>query len=122
MSTAPSIEQAAYEGIISSARDYPALKEKSKTSLERSVRSSDSNERRVFHELLLEPKDHTHQIISQCTIDFMITRAKYRKDLILTDFNLAVGWPIRYTAKFSGYTVYGMTDVGRGITKDRRAI
>jgi hypothetical protein len=33
-------------------------------------------------------------------------RAKYGNDLILADLNLAVGWSIRQTAKFSGYTVY----------------
>jgi hypothetical protein len=29
--------------------------------------------------------------------------------LILADFNLAVGWSIRQTAKFSGYTVLILT-------------
>ena len=34
--------------------------------------------------------------------------AKYRNNLILVVFNLAVGWLIRQTAKLSGYTVYSM--------------
>ncbi len=73
------------------------LKENSKTSLVCS--SSDSSERRVVHELLLEPKDHTHQVTVRCAITF--ARAKSRNDLILADFNLAVGWSIRQTANFN---------------------
>jgi hypothetical protein len=44
----------------------------------------------------LEPKDHTHQVTS---INF--ASAKYGNNLILVDFNLAVGWSIRQTAKFN---------------------
>ena len=52
------------------------------------------------HELeQLEPKDHTHQFASRCAIAFV--RVKHRNDLILADFNLAVGWSIRQTAKFN---------------------
>ena len=47
----------------------------------------------------LEPKDHTHQFASRCAIAFV--RVKHRNDLILADFNLAVGWSIRQTAKFN---------------------
>jgi hypothetical protein len=65
--------------------------------------SSDSSERHVVHELLLEPKDHTHQVIARCMITF--ARVKSRNDLILADFNLAVGWSIHQTAKFSSYTI-----------------
>jgi hypothetical protein len=116
LATRVPIEQASvpYEGILNFFKNicratigerFSCLKEKSKTSLERSVRSSsDWSERLVFHELLLEPKDHTHQVYtSRCAIAF--AHAKYRHDLILADFNLAVGWSIRQTAKFSGYTV-----------------
>ncbi len=51
----------------------------------------------------LEPKDHTHQVTSWCVITF--TRWKSRNDLILADFNLAVGWSIRQTTKFSSYKI-----------------
>jgi hypothetical protein len=70
-------------------------------SLERSVhRSSDSSERRAVHELFLEPKDHTHQVTSRCAIAFVRAKYMYGDDLILADFNLAVGWSIRQTTKF----------------------
>jgi hypothetical protein len=59
--------------------------------------------------LLLEPKDHTHQVTSRCAIAF--ARAKYGNDLILADFNLAVGWSTYQTAKFSSYRVQGKFDV-----------
>jgi hypothetical protein len=51
-------------------------------------RSSDSSERHVIHELLLEPRDHTHQVTSRCAI--ASARAKYGNDLILVDFNLVL--------------------------------
>jgi hypothetical protein len=76
-------------------------------SLERLVlSSSDSSDQRVVHKLLLEPKDHTHQVTLRCAIAF--ANAKYRNDLILADFNLAIGWSIHQTAKFSGCTVYAV--------------
>jgi hypothetical protein len=93
----PLIEQTVYEGIKfsrifevkSSVRDYPALKEKSKTNLEKLVRSSSD----------WSDKDHTHQVTSRCAIAF--ARAKYGNDLILADFNLVVVYSIRQIAKFN---------------------
>jgi hypothetical protein len=82
------------------------LKENSKMSPVRS--SSDSSERHVIHKLLLEPKEHTNQVTARCAITFV--SAKSRNDLILADFNLAVGWSIHQTAKFNfppNFRLYG---------------
>jgi hypothetical protein len=106
----PSIEQAAYEGkifpiISKSNHRRKIIREIENEPWKIGCSSSDLSERHVVHELLLEPKDHTHQVTSRCAIAF--AHAKYGNDLIfnLAGFNLAVGWSIRQTAKFSGYTV-----------------
>ena len=76
-------------GLESSARNHPALKEKSKMSLDRAVRS-DLSERQVW----------------KTTPTNLLHDAKYGNGLILVGFNLVVGWSICQTAKFSGYTVH----------------
>jgi hypothetical protein len=56
------IEQAAYEVELQSlVRDYPALKEKLKTSLKRTISSSsDSSERRVVHDRVIAQAQRPH--------------------------------------------------------------
>jgi hypothetical protein len=54
----------------------------------------------------LEPKDHTHQVTL-----IAFARAKYGNDLILADFNLAVGWSIRQTAKFNSPPIFRLYDI-----------
>ena len=83
-------------GLQPSMRDYLALKENSKTSLEGLVRSRSDSGSEWGTKLVQRPHP---PIASQCMIAFVC--AKYRNDLILADFNLAAGRLIRQTAKFN---------------------
>ena len=67
----------------------------------------------------LKPKDHANQFAVQCAIPLHVRMQSTMSGLILADFNLAVGWSILQSAKFSCYMVSQVCAVGVWLGQDQ---